>query len=115
MGAILYGIPNCDTVKKARNWLDLHKVDYRFHDYRAAGIEKKRLEAWCKTAGWEVVLNKNSTTFKALPEAERAGLDRDRAIALMQREPTIIKRPVMEEGGRVIVGFKPEVYERAFG
>jgi arsenate reductase (glutaredoxin) len=113
MTPTLYGIPNCDTVKKARTWLEGRGVDYVFHDYKKAGIDRASLEQWCDEHGWETVLNRAGTTFRKLPEADRAELDQDRAIALMLAQPSMIKRPVLDLGDRRIVGFKPEVYEAA--
>lgn len=110
----LYGIKNCDTMKKAWSWLDAHKIPYAFHDYRASGIDKARVEAWCRELGWEKVLNKGSTTFRELPEADRQGLDEKKAIALMLAQPTMIKRPVLDLGERRILAFKPDVYAAAF-
>lgn len=113
MTPTLYGIPNCDTVKKARTWLEARGVDYAFHDYKKAGIDRVPLEQWCDEHGWETVLNRAGTTFRKLPEADRADLDQDRAIALMLAQPSMIKRPVLDLGDRRIVGFRPEVYEAA--
>ena len=110
----LYGIKNCDTMKKAWSWLDAHNIAYAFHDYRVSGIDKARLEAWCRELGWEKVLNKASTTFRDLPEADRQGLDETKAIALMLAQPTMIKRPVLDLGDRRILAFKPDVYQAAF-
>ncbi|OOG27187.1 ArsC family reductase [Thioalkalivibrio denitrificans] len=106
----LYGIKNCDTVKKARKWLDDHGVDYRFHDIRADGLDMKRLNAWIKAVGWETLLNRRGTTWRKLPEAEREGIDARRAAALMLAHPTLIKRPVIEHGEQVLVGFDPKAY-----
>lgn len=114
MTRTLYGIPNCDTVKKARVWLDQHGVAFAFHDYKKAGIDRPRLEAWVARHGWETVLNRAGTTFRKLPEADKADLDSDRAIALMLAHPSMIKRPVLDLGDRTLVGFKPEIYEAAF-
>ena len=114
MTPTLYGIPNCDTVKKARMWLGERGVAYAFHDYKKAGIDRTSLERWCDEHGWEVVLNRAGTTFRKLPEAERADLDQDKAVALMLAQPSMIKRPVLDLGDRRIVGFKPEIYEAAF-
>lgn len=111
----LYGIPNCDTVKKARVWLEGHGVAFDFHDYKKAGIDRARLAGWVAEHGWETVLNRAGTTFRALPDADKAGLDADRAIALMLAQPSMIKRPVLDLGDRRIVGFKPEVYAAALG
>lgn len=108
--ALLYGIPNCDTVKKARTWLDAAGVAYAFHDYRAEGLERAKLEAWIDKAGLDVVLNRQSTTFKALSEEEKAGMIRKKAVALMLAQPTAIKRPVLEQGTTLLFGFKPENY-----
>lgn len=114
MTPTLYGIPNCDTVKKARVWLDQRGVAYAFHDYKKAGIDRERLEAWVAEHGWETVLNRAGTTFRKLPDADRAGLDADKAVALMLAQPSMIKRPVLDLGDRKLVGFKPERYEAAF-
>ncbi|WP_396593075.1 arsenate reductase [Brevundimonas sp. R86498] len=111
----LYGIPNCDTVRKARIWLDQHGHAYAFHDYKKAGIDQASLERWVAGHGWETVLNRAGTTFRALPEADKAGLDADRAIALMLTQPSMIKRPVLDLGDRTLVGFKPELYAAALG
>ena len=111
----LYGIPNCDTMKKARTWLDGHGIAYAFHDYKKAGIDKATLEGWVKAAGWETVLNRAGTTFRALPDADKAGLDAARAVALMLAQPSMIKRPVLVAGGKMVVGFKPDQYQAFFG
>jgi arsenate reductase len=113
MTIILYGIPNCDTVKKARVYLDGRNVAYQFHDYKKAGVEKSDLERWSKQAGWEKLLNKAGTTFKKLPDADKADIDETKAIALMLANPSMIKRPVVEGGETLLVGFKPEVYDAA--
>lgn len=109
----LYGIPNCDTVKKARTWLDGAGVPYAFHDYKKAGIDRDRLDGWVNKHGWETVLNRAGTTFRALPDADKQGLDADRAIALMLAQPSMIKRPVLDLGTRTLVGFKPDTYASA--
>lgn len=106
----LYGIPNCDTVKKARTWLDQHGVAHVFHDYKKAGIERGRLQAWVAELGWETVLNRAGTTFRALPDADKTGLDADRAVELMLVQPSMIKRPILDLGERRVAGFKPEIY-----
>ena len=111
----IYGIKNCDTMKKARTWLEAHKVAYEFHDYKTAGIDKLVLEGWAKKVGWEVLLNKAGTTFKKLPDAKKEKLDEKKAIALMLDQPSMIKRPVLDIGGKLTVGFKPEVFEKAVG
>ncbi len=108
----IYGIKNCDTMKKARAWLDDHGVKYDFHDYKTAGIEKSKLEGWAKKVGWETLLNKAGTTFRKLSEKDKEGLTEAKAIKLMLAQPSIIKRPVLElAGGKLLVGFKPEQYE----
>lgn len=113
MTPTLYGIPNCDTVKKARDWLDAHGVAFIFHDYKKAGVERAWLEQWTDEHGWEVILNRAGTTFRKLAETDRADLDRAKAIDLMLAQPSMIKRPVLDLGDRRIVGFKPAVYEAA--
>jgi arsenate reductase len=114
MTITIYGIKNCDTMKKARSWLDDHGVPYAFHDYKAEGIDRKRLEAWSKKASWQVVLNRASTTFKDLPETQKQDLDESRAIGLMMAQPSMIKRPVLDLGnGKLLVGFKPDIYAGA--
>ena len=111
----IYGIKNCDTMKKARAWLDGKGVAYEFHDYKTAGIERKTLEAWAGSVGWEALLNRAGTTFRTLPEKERDGVTEKKAIALMEAQPSMIKRPVLDIGGRLLVGFKPDAYAKAFG
>jgi arsenate reductase len=115
MSIKIYGIKNCDTMKKARAWLDAHGVDYAFHDYKAEGVAKAKLNEWCKEHGWETLLNRAGTTFRALPDADKAGLNQAKAIALMLAQPSMIKRPVLDLGARRLVGFKPEIYEAALG
>ena len=109
----LYGIRNCDTVKKARAWLDGRGVGYAFHDYKVAGIDRSRLTQWCSELGWEGVLNRAGTTFRKLSEADKAGLDEAEAIRLMLAQPSLIKRPVLDLGKRRLIGFKPEDYGQA--
>ena len=111
----IYGIKNCDTMKKARAWLDHRGVAYAFHDYKSAGIERARLERWAKKVGWETLLNRAGTTFRKLPDKDKDGLTEKKAVALMLDQPSMIKRPVLDAGGRLLVGFKPEQYETAFG
>ncbi|WP_288758295.1 ArsC family reductase [uncultured Brevundimonas sp.] len=111
----MYGIPNCDTVKKARVWLEQHGVDYAFHDYKKAGADRAKLEQWVDEHGWETVLNRAGTTFRKLPDADKANLDRDKAVALMLAQPSMIKRPVLDLGDRRLVGFKPDAYAAALG
>ncbi len=116
MSAItIYGIKNCDTMKKARAWLDGHGIAYAFHDYKAVGIDRERLAGWVKAVGWETLLNKAGTTFRKLPDADRAGLTEARAIDLMLAHPTLIKRPVLESGPTLLVDFKPADYEAKMG
>jgi arsenate reductase len=111
----IYGIPNCDTMKKARTWLEAHKVKVDFHDYKKAGIDKATLEGWARKVGWEVLLNRAGTTFKKLPDADKNGLTEKKAIALMLAQPSMIKRPVLDAKGQITVGFKPEIYKALFG
>jgi arsenate reductase len=113
MMATMYGIKNCDTVKKARAWLDVKGVEYRFHDYKVSGIERGRLEGWCKALGWETLLNKAGTTFRKLSDADKQGIDERKAIALMLAQPSMIKRPVLDLGEHLLVGFKDEAYASA--
>ena len=115
MAVTIYGIPNCDTMKKARGWLESHGVDYAFHDYRKQGLEPQRLDGWVEKLGWEVLLNKTGTTFRKLADADKENLDAGRAKALMLAHPAMVKRPVLSLDGRLLVGFKPETYAGAFG
>jgi arsenate reductase len=110
----LHGIRNCDTMKKAWSWLDQHGVAYGFHDYKKEGVSRAMLEGWAREVGWEVLLNRAGTTFKKLPDSEKQGLDQAKAIDLMLAQPSMIKRPVLEVGGKLIVGFKPELYAANF-
>ncbi len=110
----IHGIKACDTMKKARTWLDAHNVTYQFHDYKAVGIDRSLLEQWCRTVGWETLLNRAGTTFRKVPDADRQNLDESKAIALMLASPSMIKRPVLDTGKSLIVGFRPETYETAF-
>lgn len=109
----MYGIKNCDTVKKARLWLEGRGLAYGFHDYRVDGLELTMIARWRDALGWEKLLNRSSTTFRDLPEADKAGLDAEKAIALMLAQPTMIKRPVLDVDGCLTVGFKPDAYEQA--
>ncbi|MFZ0812852.1 MAG: ArsC family reductase [Bradyrhizobium sp.] len=111
----IYGIKNCDTMKKARAWLDGHGVAYEFHDYKVAGSPKEKLKAWAGEVGWETLLNRAGTTFRKLPDADKEGLNERKAMALMLEQPSMIKRPVLDVGGKVLVGFKPEVYAKEVG
>jgi len=114
MAVTIYGIKNCDTMKKARAWLDARGVEYVFHDYKSESVSKSKLEAWAKEVGWEILLNRAGTTFRALPDGDKDGITEKKAIALMTAQPAMIKRPVLELGGRILVGFKPDAYESAF-
>ena len=113
MTITIYGIKACDTMKKARDWLDSHGVTYGFHDYKAVGIDRATLERWVGKVGWEVLLNKAGTTFRKLPDSDKTGLDEGRAVALMLAQPSMIKRPVLDLGERTLVGFKPDLYAAA--
>ncbi len=110
----IYGIKNCDTMKKARIWLDARGIAYAFHDYKTAGIERGMLENWVQL-GWETLLNRAGTTFRKLPDRDKEGITRERALALLLQHPSMIKRPVLDAGGRLLVGFKPEQYDKAVG
>lgn len=112
---VVHGIANCDTMKKARAWLDAQGVGYDFHDYKKLGITAEKLGEWSDVVGWEVLLNKAGTTFRKLPDADKADLTRDKAIALMVDQPSLIKRPVLEHTGGILVGFKPDIYAEALG
>lgn len=115
MSLTLYGIPNCDTVKKARTWLDAKGLAYSFHDYKKAGADPAKLAAWCQAAGWEKVLNRAGTTFKKLPDTDKDGLNEAKAITLMAANPSAIRRPVVEHPGGLLVGFKPDEWAAALG
>ena len=112
MATTIYGIKNCDTMKKARAWLDAKGVAYDFHDYKSAGIAKEKLKGWSDKLGWETLLNRAGTTFKKLPDADKEGITEKKALALMLAQPSMIKRPVLDVGGKLYVGFKPEAYEK---
>ena len=111
----IYGIKNCDTMKKARGWLEAHKIAHDFHDYKTAGIDRATLEEWVRKAGWQVLLNRAGTTFRKLPDAAKEDLTEEKAVALMLAQPSMIKRPVLNIKGRLTVGFKPEEYKRLLG
>jgi arsenate reductase len=113
MSICLYGIKACDTMKKARSWLDEHGIGYVFHDYKSLGIDHANLQKWCAEHGWDKVLNRSGTTFRKLDEAQKTDLNQDRAIALMLAQPSMIKRPVLDLGTRTVLGFKPEFYQQA--
>lgn len=112
---ILYGIPNCDTVKKARKWLDAKGVAYTFHDYKKAGVDEAALSAWVEEAGWEALLNKRGTTFRALSDADKADIDTAKAIRLMVANPSLIKRPVVAGTDALLIGFSEADYAARFG
>jgi arsenate reductase len=109
----LYGIPNCDTVKKARVWLADRSIAYGFHDYRKDGLDEARLRGWVAELGWEALLNRSGTTFRKLAEADKAAIDEDKAVALMLAQPSMIRRPLLDLGDRRLVGFKPALYAAA--
>ena len=111
MSVTLYGIPNCDTVKKARNWLDTRGISYAFHDYKKTGVDAAMLNRWADAGGWERLLNRAGTTFRKLPDADKADIDRAKAIALMIAQPSLIKRPVIEGAGSLLVGFNPDEFD----
>ena len=113
MSITLYGIPNCDTVKKARAWLAARRLAYTFHNYKQAGADPVKLAEWCAIAGWETVLNRAGTTFRKLPDADQQGLDAATAAAIMTANPSCIKRPIVEHPGGLLVGFKPDVWAAA--
>jgi len=110
MPITIYGIKNCDTMKKARAWLDDHGVTYGFHDYKLAGIAKDKLKQWSDEVGWETLLNRAGTTFKKLPDADKEGLNERKALSLMLAQPSMIKRPMLDLDGKLLVGFKPDIY-----
>lgn len=114
MTITMYGIPNCDTIKKARNWLGENGIAFAFHDYKKAGVPEDALQVWIDELGWEVLLNKAGTTFKKLPDDDKQDLNADKAFALMVANPSMIKRPVLDLGKSRLVGFKPALYEAAF-
>ena len=109
-GLCLYGFKACDTMKKARTWLDQQGLSYTFHDYKSAGIDRAHLQAWCEEHGWQTVLNRAGTTFRKLDDAQKADLDQAKAIELMLAQPSMIKRPVLDLGDKTLIGFKPDTY-----
>ena len=115
MAVVVYGIPNCDTVKKARAWLDARGIAYTFHDYKKQGADPAKLADWQRQAGWEKVINCAGPTFRKLPEADREGLDAARAVAVMVANTSCIKRPIVEHPGGLLVGFKEPEWAAAFG
>ena len=110
----LYGIPNCDTIRKAKRWLQDNQVEFQFHDFRKDGLGKSQLQAWVDELGWEVLLNKRGTTWRKLPDEQKTNVDRDSAIELLLAEPAMIKRPVLDLGERRVVGFSTDSYEEIF-
>ncbi len=112
MTITIYGIKNCDTMKKARSWLDGHGVAYGFHDYKTEGIARDTLKRWSDEVGWETLLNRAGTTFRKLPDGDKEGLNERKALALMLAQPSMIKRPVLDLGSKLLVGFKPEIYAK---
>jgi arsenate reductase (glutaredoxin) len=114
MKPMMYGIRNCDTIKKARAWLEAQGVAYEFHDYKVAGIDETRLRGWAREFGWEKLLNRAGTTFRQLPDADKESLDEDKAVALMRSQPSMIKRPVLDFGDRRLLGFSSASYREAF-
>jgi arsenate reductase len=111
----IYGIKACDTMHKARTWLDAHGISYIFHDYKAQGIDRGTLAEWLAQLGWETLLNRSGTTFRKLPDGDKQNMTSDKAVHLMLAQPSMIKRPVLDAGGALIVGFKPQVYAAKFG
>ena len=111
----IYGIKACDTMKKARGWLEDHKVAYGFHDYKTTGIDRAVLEGWAKQVGWELLLNRSGATFRKLPDADKNDLTEAKDIGLMLAQPSMIKRPVLDVDGKLTVGFKPDTYGAVFG
>ena len=109
----LHGIPNCDTVKKARAWLDARGAAYAFHDYKKLGAPRDLIEGWAREVGWEALLNRRGTTFRGLGDADKAGLDEARALALMEAQPSLIRRPVLSGAGALLVGFDAEAWAAA--
>ena len=111
----LYGIPNCDTCKKARTWLDTNSIAYQFHDVRVDGLEMAMLTRWAAIVGWQKLLNTRSTTWRQIPEAERRDINEKNALKLMLANPTLIKRPVLEQKEKVLVGFAEAEYRKIRG
>ncbi len=115
MTTILYGIKQCDTVRKARRWLDDAGIEYRFHDLREDGLDVDQIRAWLKSSDWESLLNRRSTSWRQLSKAQQTDLDEDKAVQLMLQYPTLIKRPVLVSDGALLIGFKADSYTREFG
>lgn len=111
----MFGIPNCDTVRKARRWLDARDIVYAFHDYKKQGIDAGQLRQWIESYGWQKILNRSGTTFRKLPDSDKADIDPEKAAQLMQAHNSLIRRPIIVNGGDVLIGFDPETYARAFG
>jgi arsenate reductase (glutaredoxin) len=114
MNPKVYGIRNCDTMKKAFAWLEARKVAYDFHDYKTQGIGAPKLKEWAARAGWEKLANTRGTTWRRIPDAQKAGLTEARALALLQRNPSAIRRPIVEQGTKLLVGFDPAEFDAAF-
>ncbi|MEE9319403.1 MAG: ArsC family reductase [Granulosicoccus sp.] len=114
MSTIIYGIASCDTMKKARRWLDAHSVDYEFHDYKKRGVGNALLKTWCAEEGWEVLVNRRGTTWRKLPDADKEGITTAKAVALMEANTSLIKRPVLEHGDKRLVGFDENGYTNMF-
>jgi arsenate reductase len=112
MNVTMYGIRNCDTVKKARAWLQEHRVAFDFHDYKSAGIDRDRIASWAEELGWERLLNRSGTTFRKLADEQKQDLNEAKAIELMEQQPSMIRRPLIEKDGRLLVGFDPERYRQ---
>lgn len=115
MALIVYGIATCSTVQKARDWLDAHAIAFRFHDFKKDGVPEEALRRWCAKTGWEKVMNRTSLTFRALAPDDKAGLDEEKAMALMRLKPTLIRRPVLEDGAILLHGFAAKRYGETFG
>jgi Spx/MgsR family transcriptional regulator len=111
----MYGIPNCDTIKKSRRWLEDRGVEYSFHDYKKEGVNPELLQSWCEKRGWETLLNRRGTTWRKLPDSDKEGIDESRALALMVANPSMIKRPVLMTENDITVGFSVDVYQELFG
>lgn len=114
MAVIIYGIKNCDTMRKAQDWLIAQNIEYDFHDYKKAGLERTKLEGWCNVLGWETVINRAGQTFRKLDEAQKQDLNEPKAVELMLGNLSMIKRPVLEKDGKLLCGFKPEIYAAFF-
>ncbi|CAM2941041.1 ArsC family reductase [Moritella viscosa] len=114
MTTVMYGIKNCDTIKKAKKWLEANELEFTFHDHRVNGLDKAQLINWCETLGWEQVLNKRGTTYRKLTDEQKAGLTEATAIELLIEQPAMIKRPILEVDGQLTLGFKADTYAALF-